>query len=109
MRSTGMCQLQSNGPLNRYTLGIDSGVKGHWSADSDGRCVTLTRPGKMPFSGEVSLCASTPDGGDTTAVPSSPSNTYRDRVCKFFEINGFYHTIRRFPELGPDTGIYLTE
>jgi hypothetical protein len=72
VRSTSMCQLQSNGPLNRYSLGTDSGVKGSWSADADGRCVTLKRPGKMPFSGEVSLCASAPDGDDSTSVQLRP-------------------------------------
>ena len=39
-------------------------------------------------------------------VPS-PSNKYRDRVCKNIEMTGVYHTILKFPELGPD--IYLTE
>jgi len=41
---------------------MDSGVKGSWSEDADGRCVTLKRPGSMPFSGEVSVCASAADG-----------------------------------------------
>ena len=40
-------------------------------------------------------------------VPSSQSNTYRDCDCKNIEMSGFYHTILKFPELGPD--IYLTE
>ena len=40
------------------------------------------------------------------SVPS-PSNNYRDRVCKTIEMTGFYHTILKCPELGPD--IYLTE
>ena len=40
------------------------------------------------------------------AVPS-PSNKYRDRVCKIIEMTGVYHTILKFPELDPD--IYLTE
>jgi len=39
-------------------------------------------------------------------VPS-PSNKYRDRLCKNSEMAGFYHTIVRFPEPGLD--IYLTE
>ena len=39
-------------------------------------------------------------------VPS-PSNKYRDRVCKSIEMTGVYHTILKCPELGPD--IYLTE
>ena len=39
-------------------------------------------------------------------VPS-PSNKYRDRVCKNLEMTGIYHTILKFPELDPD--IYLTE
>ena len=41
-----------------------------------------------------------------TSVPS-PSNKYRDRVCKIIEMTGIYPTILKFPELDPD--IYLTE
>ena len=39
-------------------------------------------------------------------VPS-PSNKYRDRVCKNIQITGFHSTILNFSELVPD--IYLTE
>eukprot|EP00658_Telonema_sp_P-2_P032435 TRINITY_DN24020_c0_g1_i2.p1 TRINITY_DN24020_c0_g1~~TRINITY_DN24020_c0_g1_i2.p1 ORF type:complete len:511 (+),score=72.21 TRINITY_DN24020_c0_g1_i2:194-1726(+) len=61
-RASAQCQLQSDGPLNRYSLGTDAGVRGAWVVDQDGRCITLTRPGQMPFSGQVSLCGSSPDG-----------------------------------------------
>ena len=40
-------------------------------------------------------------------IVPSPSNKYRDRVCKNLEMTGIYHTILKFPELDPD--IYLTE
>ena len=46
--------------------------------------------------------------GQLKSTVPSPSNHYRDRVCKSIETTGFYHTILKFPEeLGPD--IYLTE
>ena len=52
------CQLQSGFGLNSYRLGSDSGVRGRWTVDADGRCVTLLRPGHAPTSGNISLCAS---------------------------------------------------
>ena len=61
------CQLQSSVGLNRYTRGTDSGVRGHWAVDADGRCVTLTRPGDAPTSGHVSLCASSGAGAHARA------------------------------------------
>jgi non-lysosomal glucosylceramidase len=60
----GSCQLHSSVGLNRYTHGSDAGVRGRWSVDSDGRCVTLTRPGDAPTSGTVSLCT----GGSSSKV-----------------------------------------
>ena len=43
----------------------------------------------------------------TMNIVPSALNKYRDRVCKSIEMTGFYPTILKFPELGPD--IYLTE
>ena len=100
VRSTGMCQLQSNGPLNRYTPGTDSGVKGHWSADADGRCVTLTRPGKMPFSGEVSLCASpTPAGGGDSSTAAAPQVQLRPHT----DVGGLLRDFARGSSLASST------
>ena len=65
VRALGSCQLQSSWGLNRYTLGSDAGVRGEWSVDSDGRCVTLTRPGDAPTSGSVSLCCADSSGSVT--------------------------------------------
>ena len=47
------------------------------------------------------------DGSNSNLPVPSPLNKYRDRVCKYIEMTGFYPTILKFPELGPD--IYLTE
>ena len=68
VRDAGSCQLQASVGLNRYTIGTDAGVRGRWMVDSDGRCVTLTRPGDAPTSGAVSLCA-----GDSSGSAASHS------------------------------------
>jgi non-lysosomal glucosylceramidase len=67
VRALSSCQLQSNVGLNRYTLGSDAGVRGQWTVDSDGRCVTLARPGDAPTSGAVSLCTAAASGGSVAA------------------------------------------
>ena len=63
-KSAGSCQLCSGVGLNRYMPGTDSGVRGRWSVDSDGKCVTLVRAGDTPVSGSVSLCT---DGAGASA------------------------------------------
>ncbi len=67
LRALKSCQLQSNVGLNRYTLGSDAGVRGQWTVDSDGRCVTLARPGDAPTSGTVSLCTAAASGSSVVA------------------------------------------
>lgn len=61
------CQLQAGVGLNRYTPGSDSGVRGRWTVDADGRCVTLLRPGNAPTSGHIVLCADSADGSQVSA------------------------------------------
>ena len=96
-RSTNSCQLQQTGPLNRYMEGFDSGVKGSWSSDPDGRCIVLRRPGAMPFSGEVALCA---------ASPSSAAVEQSVQLRPHSDVAGLLRDFSRAADLAllPDSG-----
>ena len=56
-------------------------MKGSWSADADGRCVTLHRPGTLPFSGEVALCSSAKD--QRTSVQLRPHTSVQGMLDDF--------------------------
>ena len=58
--------------------------------------------------GRALSAAMSAEGAEPTqrGVPS-PLVTSRDRVCNNIEMTGFYHTILKCPELGPD--MYLPE
>lgn len=60
------CQLQTDAPLNVYSRGVTSGLRGSWVVEgASSECLTLVRPGVGPMHGNVSLCASSSDASAT--------------------------------------------
>ena len=64
--ATKACNLQSDAPLNRYALGVTSGLAGEWITDAASKCLILVRPGSGPMHGNVSMCVS-------SSIPSGAS------------------------------------
>ena len=87
-------------PINcTRTRTVRAGVRGGWL------CVQRTAIDGREFSRLVLYDRW--DGGrwvhaGDRAVPS-PSNQYRDRVCRDIEMTGVSHTILKCPEFGPDS------
>eukprot|EP01065_Artemidia_motanka_P038717 TRINITY_DN47565_c0_g1_i1.p1 TRINITY_DN47565_c0_g1~~TRINITY_DN47565_c0_g1_i1.p1 ORF type:complete len:985 (+),score=290.16 TRINITY_DN47565_c0_g1_i1:57-3011(+) len=70
-----MCTAQSDAPLNRYQRGVWSGLAGKWEVDASSQCLTLSRPGRGPMHGNVSVCVSTDGAGAGWSAAAADSAT----------------------------------
>ena len=82
-RAAGTCTLQRDAPNMFYALGTDCGLRGAWTYDSTGSCLTLTRPGAGGSNGGMSLCAST-----ATSDSSAAFGTYDGGGGAFVDLEG---------------------
>ena len=87
-KANAMCQVQSDAPLNRYTPGFDSGVRGTWQVEPDGRCVTLLRPGGFPSSGNASLCVVSGGTGVGATTFAARAHASAQRMLRDFAAAG---------------------